>query len=71
MNNDKFQDMATLSTLAQLLHSKMLNETDQISLLTQMKTDWGKQTFNDVVNNKLKENDRLLLIRYFSIFEKY
>jgi hypothetical protein len=69
MSNEKFDDMAVLSTLAQLRERDLLNESDLESLGGQLKTEWGKQVFQDLRNNlEPKPEDQVLLERFSTAF---
>jgi hypothetical protein len=69
MSNDQFDDMAVLSTLAQLRERELLNESDLESLGRQLKTEWGREVFEDLKNNSgPKPEDQMLLERFSTAF---
>jgi len=69
MSNEQFDDMAVLSTVAQLRERELLNESDLESLGSQLKTEWGRQVFEDLKNNSVpKPEDQMLLERFSTAF---
>ncbi len=69
MSNEQFDDMAILSTLAQLRATALLNESDLEALGGQLTTDWGRQVFEDLKNNvSPKPEDQRLLERFSTAF---
>jgi hypothetical protein len=52
MENDKFEDIAILKTLAELSRQGMLHEDDQHALESQLKTDWGRQAANNLLTDE-------------------
>jgi hypothetical protein len=69
MGNEQFDDMAVLSTFAQLRTGESLNKADVEALRGQLKTAWGKQVFRNLENNAaLKAEDKFLLQRFSTAF---
>lgn len=68
MSNEKFDDIAVLSTLAQLRAKALLNDSDLETLRGQLKTESGKQVFEDLNNAGPKPEDQRLLARFSTAF---
>jgi hypothetical protein len=69
MGNEQFDDMAVLSTFAQLRTGVSLNKADVEALRSQLKSTWGKQIFVHLENNAaLKAEDKFLLRRFSTAF---
>ena len=69
MGNEQFDDMAVLSTFAQLRTGGSLNKADIEALRGQLKTAWGRQIFANLENNAaLKAEDKFLLQRFSTAF---
>jgi hypothetical protein len=69
MGNEQFDDIAVLSTFAQLRTGESLNKADVEALRSQLKTAWGKQIFMNLENNAaLRAEDKFLLLRFSTAF---
>jgi hypothetical protein len=69
MGNEQFDDMAVLSTFAELRRGRSLNQSDIDALRRQVKTAWGKQVFAALERNAdLRVEDKLLLQRFSTAF---
>jgi hypothetical protein len=67
MGNEQFDDMAVLSTFAELRAS--LHRADVEALRRQLKTVWGRQVFSALDDNvALKAEDKFLLSRFSTAF---
>jgi len=63
MSNEKFEDMAVLSTVARLRAKNLLNEMDANALRLKLKSDWGRKVFADLQAGGPAPEDRGLLQR--------
>jgi hypothetical protein len=68
MSNEKFEDMAVLSTFARLRARNLLNEADAEALRMKLKSEWGKGVFADLQIGAPKPEDRVLLQRFSTAF---
>jgi hypothetical protein len=69
MGNEKFEDMAVLSTFAELRTGGALNGADVEALRRQLKTAWGRQVFSTLEHGEpLKPEDKSLLQRFSMAF---
>ena len=69
MGNEQFDDMAVLSTFAELRRGRSLNQSDIDALRKQVKTAWGQQVFAALEKNAdLRVEDKLLLRRFSTAF---
>lgn len=70
MSNEKFEDMAVLSTLAQLREGHLLNNADAEALGRELKSEWGKKVFAALQSESAspEAEDRELLQRFSSTF---
>lgn len=68
MSNEKFEDMAVLSTFARLRARNLLNDADAEALRMKLKSDWGKRVFVDMQTGAPQPEDRMLLQRFSSAF---
>jgi hypothetical protein len=67
MGNEQFEDMAVLSTFAELRAS--LHRADVEALRRQLKTAWGRQVFSALEDNAaLKAEDKFILSRFSTAF---
>jgi hypothetical protein len=70
MSNEKFEDMAVLSTLARLRAKNLLSETDAEALRMKLKSEWGKRVFVDLQTGAPQPEDRVLLGRFSTAFAR-
>jgi len=72
MNNDHFEDMAVLSTIAQLYKRKLLGGRDLADLRNQLRSEWGRRALEKMEQNDMNPDpdDRLLLQRYSKVFAR-
>jgi hypothetical protein len=69
MSNEQFDDMAVLSTLAQLRGRDLLHESDLEALGRQLRTIWGREVFEDLKNNSgPRPEDQVLSERFSTAF---
>ena len=69
MGNEKFEDMAVLSTFAELRTGGALNGAAVDALRRQLKTAWGRNVFSTLEKDAaLEPEDKSLLQRFSMAF---
>lgn len=70
MSNERFEDIAVLSTIAELRKKGLLGEQDLTDLSNQLQSEWGRRALEKMQQNNGKPDpdDMRLLQRYSNAF---
>lgn len=67
MGNPEFDDVSVLATLQKLLKRDVLAEDDKQALLRQLKSQWGRDAADQILDNRRTlDDDKLRTLRRFS-----